>query len=128
MLESANPITIFFSWQALVLALAVSGTVHFIKTVLDAKMGVEKRKANTMVTRVVLPVLGLAVGVVYANLVPVRPEVIIEYVVTHKSTWGHPWAGEVATYGAWGAGVGQFADYVFTKVKRLLEDSEITAS
>jgi len=123
MSDPNNPIYIFFCWQSLVLALAVSGSVQFIKRVLDTRMGVERRKNNKYITRVLLPTLGLFLGALYANIMPVRPEILITYVTNHKESWANPVWGMAATYGGWGAAVGQFADYIFTKVKRLIEAS-----
>jgi hypothetical protein len=31
------------------------------------------------------------------------------------------------TYGGWGAAVGQFADHIYSKVKKLLEDKAVVA-
>lgn len=118
-----NPISIFFCWQSLVLALVVSGVVQFIKASLDAKMGEEKRKANKFLTRVFLPFLGLFLGALLANAMPIRPDVLIDYIKLHRESWEYPDWGVWSTYAGWGAAVGQFADYAFTKVKSYLAAS-----
>lgn len=113
-----NPLDLFYSWQALILAAAVSATVQFIKVVIDTKMGVTRRQANVWLNRVALPGLGLVIGAIYANIIPLRPEVLIQYNTEHLTkSWE-----VLMSYGAWGAAVGQFADYVFTKLKKLIEE------
>jgi hypothetical protein len=120
-MEADNPVTMFYCWQALVQALAISGIVQFVKVLLDTYLGEERRKANKLVTRVVLPVLGALFGALLANLMPIRPELLTEYVTVHKESWNYPALGTFLTYGGWGAAVGQFADHIYTKVKKMLE-------
>jgi hypothetical protein len=53
-------------------------------------------------------------------VIPLHPETLMEYVSTHvdvNKTWQH-----YAVYAAWGAAVGQFSDYIFSKVKAVFGD------
>lgn len=78
-----------------------------------------KRRVNPVVNRIVLPVVPVVIGAVYAVGVPLRPEVLIEYVESHLSgAW--PYMG----YAGWGAACGQFSTMLFDKLKDMLKDAK----
>lgn len=130
---STNPVEILYSWQAVLVALMTAGLTQLIKTLLDiygglkaaeetptvrdmAKVGKEVRKRNLLLNRVILPAIPLVIGALIGAFVPLRPEVIIEYVEAHVQGL---WQGIV--YGAWGAACGLFADYLVTKIRDLYQ-------
>lgn len=75
-------------------------------------VGKEQRKRSVIINRLVLPMTPIVVGALFAVLVPARPEVIMEYVTTHEVGWT-----KYLIFAAWGAACGQFADYLWSKVK-----------
>ena len=125
-----NPIEVLYSWQSVVLAVAVAGLVQAIKTTLDTALGAaptgrkpettdrraaratgrEIRKQSALLTRILLPLLPIIIGAVLAMLVPLRPDILTEYAKTHGEN--------VGIYGLWGAAMGQFADYIYQQAKR----------
>lgn len=108
-----NPIELLYSWQALLLAGLVMGLTQFIKTVIDLKISKEARKNNPVLNTLIMPALNPLFGFLIAMVIPARPEVLIEYATTHVLV---QWES-LLVFGAWGAAVGQFADYIFSKVK-----------
>lgn len=130
-----SPLDLLYSWQALMVAIVATGITQLLKTILDvtlgkaapestpgikemAKVGMDKRKSNVVVNRFVLPMAPILVGFIYAMLVPIRPEALIEYVTAHvPEVWQ-----QYLVFGSWGAACGQFADYGFSKVKSALGD------
>lgn len=141
-----NPIEILYSWQAVLVAVAATGITQLVKTVIDiwwgsraikkgsipppppAKgegpyrtaspppkpraVGVDLRKRSVIVNRLILPMTPIVVGALFAILVPARPDVINTYVETHEVGWT-----KYLIFAAWGAACGQFADYLWSKVK-----------
>ncbi len=125
-----NPIEVLYSWQSVVLAVAVAGLVQAIKTTLDTALGAappgrkpettdrraaratgrEIRKQSALLTRIILPLLPIIIGAVLAMIVPLRPDILTEYAKTHGEN--------VGIYGLWGAAMGQFADYIYQQAKR----------
>jgi hypothetical protein len=113
-----NPLDLIYCWQALLVAVACVGITQLAKTLIDSTMGKERRKDSVVLTRFVLPMMPIVVGVLVAVLIPVRPEVLIDYVSARvNNTWG-----ELSTYALWGGACGQFADYTFTKAKAAFVD------
>lgn len=92
-----------------------------IKTIVDVAMGkddkgVPKRRKNVWLNRVVFPAIPPVLGLALA-FVPLRPTFLIEYVAEHFTGFD-----EYLAYMAYGAVVGQFSDYGYTKVKSFIED------
>lgn len=114
-----DPLELMYSWQALLLALSISGTMQFIKTLLDIQMGKPKREAHVWLNRIWLPALTILLGACYANFIPLRPSILTEYIKLQDETWTE-WNTAVM-YAVWGGSVGQFADYAYTKFKKILE-------
>ena len=126
-----NPIDVFYSWQSLLLAVAVSGIVQAVKTGIDTvygtsparqsapgvkvhHVGKELRKSNALITRGLLPLLPIIMGAVLAMLVPLRPDILTAY--AEGKGGGRDWS----IYALWGAAIGQFADYIYQQIKRNL--------
>ena len=127
-----NPIDVFYSWQSLLLAVAVSGIVQAVKTGIDTvygtsparqsapgvkahHVGKELRKSNALITRGLLPLLPILIGALLAVLVPLRPDILTNY-AEDKSGGSRDWT----IYALWGAAIGQFADYIYQQIKRNL--------
>jgi hypothetical protein len=75
-------------------------------------VGHDLRKRSVIVNRLVLPMTPIVVGALFAILVPARPDVINTYVEAHEVGWA-----KYLIFAAWGAACGQFADYLWSKVK-----------
>lgn len=119
----SNPLDLMYSWQALLCAAACVGVTKLVKTILDITMGEKKRKSNKWVSKVVLPVTPIVVGSVYAAAVPLRPEVLSEY-VSANLTGAWVWLG----YAAWGAACGQFSNFGYDRLREMLKGSDGSSS
>ena len=115
-----GPLTLMYSWQALLCATACVGVTQLVKTLLDLTMGKEKRKANKWITRLVLPLTPILVGAIYAALVPLRPEALVEYAAEHIND-GWQYVG----YAGWGAACGQFSTMLHSKLKDFLTAQKV---
>lgn len=130
-MEELGPLSLMYSWQALICATACVGITQMIKTIIDImylpkvedqpggphrSAAKEKRKENLWVTRVTLPVIPVLVGAVWAAVVPLRPDVLVEYVKAEElqGLW------MVLAYGGWGGACGQFSTMLHSKLKDLL--------
>lgn len=109
-----GPLDVFLGWEALLLAALTSMAMQLLKTVLDTAVGVERRRASRVLTRIVLPGLPPVIGAVLALALPV-PESVGAYVADL------PLALALLTRAAWGAAAGQFADYLYSKLKALVQ-------
>ena len=110
-----GPVEILYNWQSVLLAVAVSALVQGVKRSLDIAIGgTTKRKSLRWVTEVLLPLLPLFIGSVGAIIVPLRPDQLTAYVTEHTSV--KPWVA----FGAWGAAVGQFSDYLYQRVRSVM--------
>lgn len=110
-----GPLELIYSWQALLLALMVCGITHTTKTLLDYFLGKEARKENVFVTRILLPSVAVVSGIVLAIVVPLRPEVLLNYADQYDLNWTR-----YLVYGSWGGACGQFCDYFYSKVKAFM--------
>lgn len=141
-----GPLEMLYSWQALLCAAACVGVTQLVKAIIDtiyerkwAKMdeaakkkaeeihakamkpkkgGTLARKQSFVVTRFVLPITPILVGFIYANVVPFRPEVLIEFVSEHVDGG---WVWTAMGWGAWGAACGQFSTFLYDRLKKTLE-------
>jgi len=131
-----NPLELLYSWQALLIAVAATGITQLVKTVIDIvwghkdaqptptakdakRVGEALRKRSVIVNRLVLPMTPIWTGALMAVLIPIRPEVVTEYVTTQHIEG----FGRLLVFAAWGAACGQFADYGFNKIKATLRDA-----
>lgn len=140
-----GPLEMLYGWQALLCAAACVGITQLVKAIIDtvyerkwAKMdeaakkkatddagpskkakkgGTLARKQSIVVTRFVLPMTPILIGFIYANVVPFRPETLVEYVSEHVDGW----AWEAMGWGAWGAACGQFSTFLYDRLKKTLE-------
>ena len=111
-----GPLEMMYGWQALLCATAAVGVTSLVKTLLNLTMGVEKRKTNKWVSQLVLPTTPILVGAIYAMVIPLRPEVLMEYVAEHANDgWMYP------AFAGWGAACGQFSTMLHQKLKDFLQ-------
>lgn len=106
-----GPLEIIYGWQALLCAAACYGLTKLVSTILDLTMGEEKRKANRWLSKVAMPVTPVVLGALWATLVPLRPDVIVEYAAAHlDGLW------VTVAYAGWGGACGQFATMLHQKL------------
>ncbi len=108
-----GPLALMFSWQALLCAIACVGITKLPTMIIDRLMGKAKRQANWWLTHLLYPMIPILIGILYATLVPLRPEVLTEYVT--KSTEG---LWQLVAYAAWGGACGQFSQVIYDKMIR----------
>ena len=121
-----NPVEILYAWQGFLLAAVIVGLTQSYKAGIGAvltyrnkgsgKTGTELRAEIAMLDSVLLPLFPLMMGAFIGAVVPLRPDVLTAY------TAGHP-SGAWTVYAIWGAAVGQFADYIYQRGKRLFASS-----
>lgn len=129
-MEHLGPLSLMYSWQALICATACVGVTQLAKTLIDIlyrkkvkdqagdkEHAREMRKDNAWLTRVVLPLIPILVGAVYAMVVPLRPEVLVEYTAEHVDGAGM----QALAFAAWGGACGQFATMLHQKLKDFLK-------
>lgn len=128
-----GPIDVFVGWQAVLVAVLVSMTMQLLKTVIDlahspatelqgagpyrsAKLsaGREKRRESRFKTRILMPALPPLLGAVFGLLLPL-PESLAAYTAASPL-----WLALIAR-AAWGAAAGQFSDYLYSKLKALVQ-------
>jgi len=111
-----GPLAMMYGWQALLCAAAAYGLTRLLKTVLDLSVSKDRRKASRWLNRVVLPATPVLFGAIWAAIVPLRPEALIEYADAHVSgAWVYlAWA-------AWGGACGQFSTMLYQKLKDFIE-------
>lgn len=110
---------------ALGLAIVVYMATQLVKTIVDTAMGkdddgVPKRKKNVWLNRLVFPAVPVVLGILIAVFVPMRPTFLIDFVNEYVTGFS-----STMVYGAYGAIVGQFSDYGYTKAKKFLEDFKL---
>lgn len=111
-----GPVEILYNWQSIVLAAGVSAVVQGLKKTLDIVVGgKDKRKAIRWVTQVLLPLSPLLFGALGAIIVPLHPEKLTEYVAANANA--KPWVA----HGAWGAAVGLLSDYLYQRVRLVMD-------
>lgn len=96
---------------------AEESVVGYREPVKPRIIGKETRKSNIWLNRVVLPSIPIVIGALIGAFIPLRPEVLIEYVQAHVDGW----FTQSFVYSIWGAACGQFADYTFSKAKSLMK-------
>lgn len=108
-----NPIEIFYCWQALIVTVIVYMLTQLVKVILNSR-AYFKVNANRQwwLKRVILPGVPPLLGFITAASLPLHPDVMVAFFAEHAA----PAAAITASYGAWGAAVGQFTDYLYSKV------------
>jgi hypothetical protein len=114
-----GPLEMFIGWQALVVASIASPLTQVVKTVIDLMITKDRRQGNRVLSRLVMPALPVVFGALAAALLPIRPEVLIEYAAEHIEAG----ALQFAVYAAWGAACGQFAGTLFDRVREFVKHS-----
>lgn len=127
-----GPIEVLYCWQSLLCALAASGLTQLVKTIIDVwwghasevptptlkdkqEVGKFLRQRTLILNRIVLPTMPILFGVLYACIVPARPDALVAYIAAHSLGLSAYWI-----FAAWGGACGQFADYVMAKAKDVL--------
>ena len=118
-----NPLDILYAWQSALLAVVIVGLTQAVKAGIEAylvlknagtpKTGKELRGEVAVIDRAVLPLVPLVSGAIMGAFVPMRPEVLVQYVTEHGG-------GSRLAYAMWGAAIGQFSDYLYQRFKRML--------
>lgn len=125
-----GPLDVFLGWEAILLATLVYMATQLGKTIVDMafaerakavasapnaplSLGRERRRQSRVLTRVVLPALPPLLGAALALVLPL-PDSLAAWVGSQEL-----WLALVAR-GAWGAACGQFADYLYSKLKALV--------
>lgn len=118
-----NPLDIIYAWQSALLAVVIVGLTQGAKAGIEVylliknkgttKTGKELRGEVAILDRAILPLVPLVSGAFMGAFVPMRPEVLVQYVTEH----GH---GSRLAYAMWGAAIGQFSDYLYQRFKRML--------
>lgn len=109
-----GPLDIIAGWQALILYGLCYMLTQLVKTVVDTAMGVERRRANRIITRAVLPAVAPVIGGALALALPM-PESLAEWYAAEPLWW-------IALVGraGWGAVCGGLADLGYSKLKALV--------
>lgn len=117
-----NPLEVAYCWQSILLAVFVYMTMHLVKALVFKDVEAMEPKKRYRVKRILLPALSPVVGALAAIVVPMRPDIIVAYVRDH-----HLGAGGYLVYAMWGGMVGQFSDYAYSKISKLLRDRNPSA-
>ena len=103
-----GPLALFYSLESILLALSVAGLTQIVKGTIPR---------GPKVDRIVLPMIPILLGAVLAVVVPIRPTVLVAWAGVHKHGW--------TVYALWGIAIGQFADYLYQRVKRVLDATPV---
>lgn len=114
-----GPLDLFFGIAPLLLAGIIWMLVQLLKAGIDYRLGREKRREKVWLTRIVLPAIPPVLGFAIAMFLPLRPESLVDFASRAELS---DWQAR-AVYGAWGAAVGQFADYLYSKLKSFIQDT-----
>lgn len=110
-------ITVVFGLEGLVIGVGVYGIVQFLKSILDVAMGGRvTRRRNRVLTRIVLPALGPVVGALLA-FIPFHPTLLVDMVADRSMGWPE----SQFVFSLWGATIGGFADYLYSKVSSFFQ-------
>jgi len=107
------------------LAIVVYMATQLVKTLVDTIMGkgddgTPKRKKNVWLNRLVFPAVPVLLGILLAIFVPLRPTLLIDFVNEYITGFS-----STVVYGAYGAIVGQFSDYGYTKASKFIKDFKL---
>lgn len=114
-----TPPDLFYSWQALLVAVACVSLSRFVTAVVYAVFDKERLR-NSRPARIALHAIPVLIGFLFAALVPLRPEGLIEYVEAHAAS---RWIEQAVVYGSWGAACGQFSAYMYDRVKEITQQT-----
>lgn len=111
-----GPLEMLYSWQSVLCAVTVVGVLRGITSILDVRYGAEAWRKNRYLSIIVLPMLTILVGAIYAAIVPLRPDPLDHYVTMKVSSM---WAQSLC-FMAWGAACGQFSTTLYDRAKDLI--------
>lgn len=117
LLDLSKPLEILYCWQALVVAVTAAGIVRLIKATIDSARGEGWRKERKWIEIILFPSLAVLFGAVTAVLLPLRPDVLDEYLakVPEREQWAIPYV-----YALWGGACGQFSSWIYDRVISIL--------
>lgn len=128
-----DPLELLYSWQALLCAVAcatITSNVKALKDLLYARRvlaGEVTRRSRTVqfvVDKLVMPIVPVTVGALYAIFVPVIPEVLQNHLKVHEVVG----TGRILALASWGGVCGQFASYTYDRVKDIMRARAIPPS
>lgn len=111
-----GPLEMLYGWEAMLCAIACIGISQLVKTILEVTVD---KPWPIWVKRLVLPMTPILVGALYAMAVPFLPPPILEWFAENGDI---PLWRELLGAAAWGAACGQFANYLYDRVKKLMVD------
>lgn len=113
-----GPLSVLYCWQSIVLAVGVSTGTHGVKRLVDFQLGgKDARKSLVFFQSIFLPATPIVLGALIGAFVPLWPEPLTAYIATNALT-GIKAKLVLAGYGA---AVGQFADYAWSRYSSLLD-------
>jgi len=113
-----GPLSVLYCWQSVVLAVGVSTGTHGVKRLVDFQLGgKDARKSLVFFQSIFLPATPIVLGALIGAFVPLWPEALTAYIATNSLT-GIKAKLVLAGYGA---AVGQFADYAWSRYSSLLD-------
>jgi hypothetical protein len=113
--DELGPLSIIVELQTYVAAIVIYVATHFVKVAIDlahGENGTAKRKQNPWMSQILLPAIPIILGFLYGAFVPFRPDTIEDYVATHEN------ASIIIVGGVFGIVIGQFSDYIYTKISK----------
>jgi hypothetical protein len=113
-----GPLSVLYCWQSVVLAVGVSTGTHGVKALVDFQLGGKgARKSQVFFQSIFLPATPIVLGALIGAFIPLWPEPLTAYIAANALT-GIKAKLVLAGYGA---AVGQFADYAWSRYSSLLE-------
>jgi len=112
-MDGLGPLSILVELPTYVAAVVIYVVTHAIKVAIDLAHGsTAKRKLNPWMSQLLLPTVPLVLGFLYGAFVPFRPSALEEYVAAHEG------ASTLIVGGVFGIVVGQFSDYIYTRISK----------
>lgn len=113
-----GPLEILYGWEAMLCAIVCSGVTQLVKTIFDITITQPKRRASLWINRVVMPLIPILTGAIYATVVPFLPDVLTAWFVENDvAQWQH-----IVGKAIWGGACGQFSTFLYDRVKRTMRD------
>lgn len=113
-MEDLGPLSMLLSWQTLILALIIATLTSGSKTLIDVLAGgTENRKGKPVLSELVVPAMPMVIGSCLGCVLPIYPDILIEYAAEHSSP--------IYVIGAaYGFVVSLFSDWLYQRVNRRL--------
>lgn len=112
MIDFVRPLEVIVCWQALLVAAFCAGVTRIVKASVDAKQGRAWRAERRWFGDIVLPLVAIATGAVFACLVPLRAEMLDAYIDNKQVSD----VGRYVSYAIWGGVCGQFSSYAYDRI------------